>query len=213
MSITTGLGVLMAKGPVKLGGTSRIRFVMVEAEIADGNIEQITQAITNALRPATQTIVKRIPMAAPALGGSDQVEEEVFDDEDDKSETVDVNPAAPKVSRTRKAPKAPDIVEIDMNSDVSLQSFASGKDAGSQAKKYLIAAAWLKEHRNTDGVTAGHIYTCFRSMGWSANIPDFWQPLRDLKSKKFFSKNDEGEYQINHIGLDYVQKLGKNGAA
>lgn len=203
----------MAKAPVKQGGTSRIRFVMVDAEIADGNIEQITQAITNALRPATHTIVKRIPMAAPALNGGDPVDEEQVDDEDDRSEIIDAAPAAPKVSRPRKAPKAPDIVEIDMNSPVSLQAFAAGKDAGSQAKKYLIAAAWLKENRSTDGVTAGHIYTCFRSMGWSVNIPDFWQPLRDLKSKKFFAKNDAGEYEINHIGLDFVQKLGKNGAA
>jgi len=202
----------MAKGPVKSGGMSRIRFVMVDAEIADGNIEQITQAITNALRPSTHTIVKRIPMVAPALNGGDQVDAEVVDDDDDESETVDLAPASPKVSRPRKAPKAPDIVDIDMNSPVSLQTFAAGKDAGSQAKKYLIAAAWLKENRNTNGVTAGHIYTCFRSMGWSVNIPDFWQPLRDLKSKKYFSKNDAGEYEINHIGLNYVQKLGKNGA-
>lgn len=203
----------MAKGSVKSGGTSRIRFVMVEAEIADGNIEQITQAITNALRPSTHTIVKRISASPPSLNGVDQVDAEIADDEDTESETVNLVPAAPKLSRQRKAPKAPDIVNIDMNSPVSLQTFAAGKDASSQAKKYLIAAAWLKEHRDTNGVNAGHVYTCFRSMGWSVNIPDFWQPLRDLKSKKYFLKNDAGEYEINHIGLDYVQKLGKNGTA
>jgi hypothetical protein len=56
-------------------------------------------------------------------------------------------------------------------------------------------------------------YTCFRSMDWAANIPDFWQPLRDLKAKKYFIKNDNGEYEINHIGLGFVKKLGgSNGA-
>jgi hypothetical protein len=99
-----------------------------------------------------------------------------------------------------------------MNADVSLASFALGKDAGSQHKKYMIAAAWLKEHRGIDAVSAGHIYTCFRSMEWSANIPDFWQPLRDLKAKKYFAKNGAGDYEINHLGLDYVKKLGANGA-
>ncbi len=94
-----------------------------------------------------------------------------------------------------------------MNADVSLASFAEGKDAKSQSKKYLIAAAWLKEHRGVTGVTADHIYTCFRSMGWPTNIPDFWQPLRDLKARKFFGRNDKNEYEINHIGLDYVNKL------
>jgi hypothetical protein len=50
-------------------------------------------------------------------------------------------------------------------------------------------------------------------MDWAANIPDFWQPLRDLKAKKYFVKNDNGEYEINHIGLGFVKKLGgSNGA-
>jgi hypothetical protein len=41
---------------------------------------------------------------------------------------------------------------------------------------------------------------------------DFWQPLRDLKAKKYFAKNDAGDYEINHLGLDFVKKLGGNGA-
>ncbi len=94
-----------------------------------------------------------------------------------------------------------------MNEGVSLASFALGKDSKSQHKKFLIAAAWLKEHRGINAVTDGHIYTCFKSMGWSTNIPDFSQPLRDLKAKQqYFEKSDEG-YEINHLGLDYVKKL------
>lgn len=99
-----------------------------------------------------------------------------------------------------------------MNSEVSLKSFADGKDVKSQHKKYLVAAAWLKEHRDVDGVTADHIYTCFRSLGWPTNIVDFGQPLRELKVRKFFSKSDSGGYEINHLGLDYVRKLSGNGA-
>jgi uncharacterized protein YjhX (UPF0386 family) len=49
-------------------------------------------------------------------------------------------------------------------------------------------------------------------MQWSVNIPDFWQPLRDLKAKKYFVKNEAGNYEINHIGLDYVNKKLANGA-
>jgi hypothetical protein len=60
-------------------------------------------------------------------------------------------------------------------------------------------------------VTDGHIYTCFRSIGWSTNIADFGQPLRELKSRKFFTTPERGHYAINHIGLDYVKKL-SNGA-
>jgi hypothetical protein len=43
----------MAKSAGKSGGTSRIRFVMLDAEIPDGDLSQITQAIHNALKPAT----------------------------------------------------------------------------------------------------------------------------------------------------------------
>ena len=143
---------------------SRIRFVMVEAELGDGDISQLTQAITNTLRAPTNAGVKRISATAPVVNGTDPVEPELVEEGGDEIEVVDVTPAAPKAPRQRKSPKAPDIVPIDMNMDLSLAAFAAGKDAGSQHKKYLISAAWLKEHRSIDAVGAGHIYTCFRSM-------------------------------------------------
>jgi hypothetical protein len=184
---------------------------MVDAELGDGDISQITQAITNALRPPTALVTKRHQVIAPVENGVDAIEQELVDENGDEPSVVDAIPIAPKHPRPRRSPKAPDIVQLDMNSHMSLENFAAGKDVGSQNKKYLISAAWLKEHRSINAVNAGHIYTCFRSIGWSVNIPDFWQPLRDLKAKKFFSKNDAGEYEINHIGLDYVNKLDRNG--
>jgi hypothetical protein len=62
-------------------------------------------------------------------------------------------------------------------------------------------------------VTDGHIYTCFRSIGWSTSIADFGQPLRELKSRKFFTTPERGHYAINHIGLDHVKKLGGGNGA
>jgi hypothetical protein len=44
----------MAKNPGKTGGTSRIKFIMLDAEIADDQIQSVTQAIANALRPPTR---------------------------------------------------------------------------------------------------------------------------------------------------------------
>jgi hypothetical protein len=204
----------MAKNSTAKIGPSRVRFIMVDAEIADGDITAVTQAITNALKgPTPVAPVRRLTAVAPAVNGAaepQEIEGEIEDVEDDVA-TVDITPA--KQRAPRKPSPTPDVVVIDMDSDISLATFANGKDAGSQHKKYLIAAAWLKEHRSTDAVGAGHIYTCFRSMDWPTNIPDFWQPLRDLKAKKYFVKNDKGDYEINHIGLAYVKKLGgSNGA-
>lgn len=202
---------LGGKGPVH----SRVRFVLVEAE---GDIGQVTQAIQNAFRSPAVAQPKRIGSAkanATSLPDNQQTEfdfedeiEEVDDDEVVEARATQSKPRAP-----RKAPSAPDVVPLDMNSEVSLASFAQGKDTKSQHKKYLVAAAWLHEHRSIKAVTAGHIYTCFRSQSWPTNIQDFWQPLRELKARKFFTRNDQNEYEINHIGLDYVNKLGgSNGA-
>jgi hypothetical protein len=204
----------MAKNSVaKTSTPSRIRFVMVEAELAGGDIGQITHPIQNALRSPAISPAKRLTTATAGNGATPEPEIEPESEHVEENEIIDARPDPVKVRGSRKPSPTPDIVPIDMNADVSLVSFAQGKDARSQHKKYLIAAAWLKGQRDIHGVTASHIYTCFRSMGWPTNIPDFSQPLRDLKAKKYFGKNDKNEYEINHIGLDYVKKLGSNHGA
>jgi hypothetical protein len=198
----------MARGSAgKSGGMSRIRFVMVDAEIPDGEMGSVTQAIQNALRGPTPIIVQRL--SAPAKNGTTH---EADGEELDEAEMLDAEQdveagAAPRQPRARRTLKAPKAVPIEMNEEVSLATFAQGKDVGSQWKKYLVASAWLKEHRGIDAVTDGHIYTCFKAMDWSTNIRDFAQPLRDMKTKsQYYDKTDKG-YEINHLGLDYVKKL------
>jgi hypothetical protein len=190
---------------------------MVDAEIAEGDVGPITQAIQNALRsPSSGTVHRLQPPVAKSNpqennGGN---ESQAGLDLDDHAEVVEVAAPEPRQSRARRTvSRIPNVVAVDMNEEVSLASFAHGKDAKSQHKKYLIAAAWLKEHRAIDAVTDDHIYTCFKSMGWPTNIPDFSQPLRDLKAKhRFFEKTDKG-YEINHLGLDFVNKLGAGNGA
>jgi hypothetical protein len=193
---------------------SRVRFVLVEAE---GDIALVTQAIQNAFRTPQGVQPKRIGSTKIGTATPEEAQPEFdFESEVEDADQVETEESSSPPSRARASRKpapTPDVVLIDMNAAVSLVAFAQGKDARSQHKKYLIAAAWLKEHRGVSGVTADHIYTCFRSMEWPTNIPDFWQPLRDLKARKFFIKNERNEYEINHLGLDYVKKLGgQNGA-
>ena len=192
----------------KTSAPSRIRFVMVEAELGDGDIGQITQAIQNALRSPAASPVKRLTPATTANGPAPEPEFEPEIEQVEDDESIEAVHAPAKARGPRKPLPTPNVVQIDMNADVSLATFANGKDTKSQHKKFMIAAAWLKDHRGTAAVTAGHIYTCFRSMNWPVGIPDFTQPLRDLKAKKYFAKNSNGEYEINHLGLDFVRKLG-----
>jgi hypothetical protein len=201
----------MAKQPPK-SGTSRIRFVMFDAEVPEGEIGQLTQAMQKALLGTT--VIQRVqaPAALRAPDSNGQASE-MEPDAEAEEEFEDVPPAAARQPRQKRAvPKMPKVLNIDMDSDVSLASFAQGKDSGSQHKKFLIAAAWLAEHRDTPGVNEDHIFTCFKSIGWPINIADFSQPLRDLKTKRQFFEKTERGYEINHLGLAYVKKLG-NGAA
>jgi len=179
------------------GGASRIRFVMFDAEIADGDLGPITQAIQNALRgPAANTVVKRITAPVPhGNGGADAAEPEIVEEE---MEEVDATPAAPKARAPRKpGPKPTVIDDIDIKSDPPLSSLV---DPGSNHKRYLVIAAWLHDHRGIEAITANHIFTCYRHLGWPIDIPDFSQPLRELKHKQYFT-GDRGQYAINQLGL------------
>jgi hypothetical protein len=209
----------MAKNStVRTGGPARVRLVVLDAEIPDGDLAAFNQVLQNALRgPGTTIVQQRVNGSTtktlthqPAAEIVAEVEEVADDLNEDETDVVS-QPAKPRAKRS--PPRSPNVVKIDMNAPISLATFAQGKDAKSQHKKYMISSAWLKECRDIDAVTGDHIFTCFKSMGWSTNIVDFTQPLRVLKAKyKFFEKSDKG-YEINHIGLDHVTKLGgKNGA-
>jgi hypothetical protein len=191
------------------GGTSRVRFVLFDAEVPDGEMGSLMQTIQNALRqPTPVPVIQRIaaaPKTTPNGAATDQVEEVI---EEVELDATDAAPAPSRQSRQRRTvARTPKVISLDMDTEQSLAAFARDKSVGSQAKKYMVCAAWLKEHRGIDAVTDDHIYTCFKSMDWSTNIPDFGQPLRDLKAKnQYFEKSERG-YEINHIGLAFVKKL------
>lgn len=210
------------KSTAKLGGrAARVRLVVLDAEIPDGDIGSFKEVLQNALRgPMTTIVQQRINGASAGTktlahqpAPEDDVEvEETVDNIVDEEEDASSQPARQPRAK-RSSPKTPKVIPIEMNASVSFADFVQGKDAKSQHKKYMIAAAWLKEHRETDAVTDSHIYTCFRSIGWPTNITDFGQPLRDLKARlQYFDKSEKG-YEINHLGLDYVRALGGTNAA
>jgi hypothetical protein len=145
----------MAKqSSIRTGGTARVRLVVLDAELPDGDLGALTQALQNALRSPTSTVVQRVTTAngTKAIQHQGAVEEAVLEPDEEIDEAHDAAPTS-RQSRTkqRPVPRAPQIVDMDMNAPVSLATFAQGKDSKSQNKKYMIAAAWLKEHR---GITS-----------------------------------------------------------
>src|SRR3712207_5877986 len=125
----------MAKhSTVRTGGPARVRLVVLDAEIPDGDVSSLAQALQNALRSPTTAVVQRVtstngPKAiAHQEAGEDQVTE-VDEDIEDPDADIEAAPRPVKQRTPRKPPKAPEVVNIDMNSDLSFAAFAAGKNA------------------------------------------------------------------------------------
>lgn len=190
----------MAKNTAKPSGTSRIKFIMFDAEIADDQIQSVTQAISNALRGATP-VPRRLPAAPVQLNGNgaaEHVEEAEYMEDAEEVDAVDTTPAAPKKKQQRRVAPKPTVISIDTDSEPALSSLGAFK---SNHKGYLAIAAWLHDYRDTPAVTQDHIYSCYRLLGWPTDILDFAQPLRELKHKQYFTTPERGKYAINQLGL------------
>jgi hypothetical protein len=205
----------MAKSAGKgSGGPSRIRLVVLEAELSDGDVNQITQAVTAALRgPAPMTVVKRIAASPSINGGVDQPESDVIDEEADKVTEDEAASQAPRPRVERKPVATPEPLSIDFNKfDPTLTAFAAEYRTEKHQQRYLVAAAWFQEHGGVTKVTPAHIYTAYRWLKWPLTVKDFGQPLRDMKSQGLFTSSEKGTYTLHHLGLQRVAEL-KTGSA
>lgn len=193
------------KSNAKAGGTSRIKFIMFDAEIADDQIQAVTQAITSALR--TPNVVTKRLAAPPAQlngnGAAEHVDEPEVMDDAEELDAVDVTPFAPKKKAQRRAAAKPKVVKIDTESNPPLSSLGAFKN---NHRGYLAIAAWLHDHRDTPAVTQDDIYSCYRLLGWPTDILDFAQPLRELKHKQYFETPERGKYAINQLGLQKAKE-------
>lgn len=213
----------MARGstPKNTGGGSpaRIRLVILDAEVPDGDLSQLTTAVQNALRsPESVPTRKAIPSLTPRNSQANEraeadeaVEMEVNEVEEDVGESEAPASAAPRTAKPRKPPRTPKVLDIDLTSEPSFEEFARSKSPQSDLKKFLVVAAWFKLHRDVDAITADHVYTCYRAVKWPSNIADFNQPLRDLKARQLFTSGAKGQYSINHLGIAEVDKLPASG--
>jgi hypothetical protein len=206
----------MAKNSGKTGGTSRIKLIVLDAEVADDQIHTLTQALTNALRgPAPGPTLRRVP-APPQLNGvveHDQQEEMDFGQGEDEELEEVIAPKKPKSNGVRKAAPTPEVLPIDFNAyDVPLATFVAGYKTESHLQRYLVAAAWYHEHGGVTKVTPAHIYSAYRWLKWPLNVKDFAQPLRDLKAQQLFTLPEKGMYTLHHVGLQRVAEL-KNGSS
>jgi hypothetical protein len=185
---------------------------MLDAELNEGDLSQVTQAIQNALRPSgslpatPRALAQRMASAKP-----DAVEPEPLESDEGVDESIEdvatVSASQPRPSPPRKL-KTPKVLDFDLKSGTSFVSYVQDKNPPSDQMKFLTALAWFKQHRpDIPAVSADHVYTCYRAAEWSTAIADFSAPLRSLKHSRLIESAGRGTYVINHIGLDKVEKL------
>jgi hypothetical protein len=192
--------------------SNKIRFVMLEADLSDGNLSELTAAITQALKPAAPTVRflnGKIP--AQLNGGAPAApdEEDLIEGEiDDASETDAAGVTSEKAARTprgpKKPPKAPEYLP-DLITDLpGFKEFAKQKNPTSKNQQYLVAAYWLKKFGGTATVTADMIYTCYKTAPWPAGFNDWNQTFHNLVNVELMRRVGKGEFAINPTGEHQV---------
>lgn len=204
-------GTRVAKHKFYGGGRSKIRVVVIEADLVEGELGEVTQAITNALRPPQNLSYRQVysdsnEVQAIGISPGDELHDET------SSEGVEVQAPrkTPMGSRPRKYASPKVVDDIDLESSLSFADYAQAKHPKNMQDRYLIAIAWFKLHRKVDAVSVHHVYTCFLhpKIKWPTKQADFDQPLRQLVKANRLGRGDRGFYVINHIGLAHVEELG-----
>lgn len=194
--------------------SNKIRFVLVEADISDGNLSELTQAITSALKP-TINVVRQLPTRQPVRVLPDasestpdeDVEAEEAQETTESQEAAASNGTEPKAARTKKfkPPEyVPELFAGEKGSD--FKEFAKQNAPDSKNGKYLAATYWLKEKGDSPTVNANKIYTAFKTAGWSTGFNDWAQPFHNLVYSEHLRKVGNGEFAINPLGEDEVTK-------
>jgi hypothetical protein len=194
--------------------SNKIRFVLVEADISDGNLSELTQAITSALKP-TITPLRQIPRAPSQLssnasGAAEESETEAIVEEPEYSAESNGNSSSSaKPARPPKKFKPPEYLPalLAKEKGTAFKEFAKEKAPATKSKKYLVATYWLKEHGESPTVNADKIYTCFKTAAWSTGFNDWNQTFHNLVHSEHLRKEEgNGCFAINPLGEDAVIK-------
>ncbi len=115
--------------------------------------------------------------------------------------------AAKKTSNgvAKRRVRTPSILELGLNTGkVPFAKYYQQRNPDSHSQRYLVIAAFLKEHKKLDELTDDHIYTCYRTLNLNA-VPDIGGPFRKCKRQGWFNSGSKpGWYAINHVGLGKV---------
>lgn len=198
---------------------SKVKFRVVEFEVegSDTSLAETMKSIQAALAKPTSNPPRALN-APRQIGNADTIDvvanEGVEPEEIENVDDVEVpHPTAPSPEgaqrRPRKVPPVKVVSTVNFESpEPSLRSFVAPYSPPTTDKqRYLLIAAWLKEHRGVDEVDKNLVYTALKFLGWK--VPDdVGSVLRWLMKDGLFSRvsGKNGVFAINHIGLDRATK-------
>ena len=203
----------MAKGINTKSGSSKVRLIVFEAEMNDGDLSQVMQAVQNALRPALPT--QRVMVASSSPTASLISHDNEADEEDTIADELDsASISRPKVQRVSKprVAKTPTVLDdIVLTSDPSLKDFVAEYDISSSVDKYLVIALWFRDARGINSITVDHVYTCFKILGWGTGSNDFAKPMRNLRDEQSFKGGARDGFSLTLPGAGKIEnkKRGK----
>jgi hypothetical protein len=187
---------------------NRIRFIMLDADLSDGNLTELTQAITSALRPQLPQRIAPPPSIGQLAAGNGHTaveEAEVAEAEVLETPAAEVPaPAATPRVRPQYDPPTPNYLP-DLDPDMAFKEYAAARPQSMQTKRYLLAAVWLRDHKQLQNVGMDHVYTCYRNAGWPLKIRDWDSNFRSLVRQKWMRRIAPGEYAVNPIGEAELQ--------
>lgn len=197
--------------------SNKIRFVLVEADISDGNLSELTHAITNALKPTIvpvrtplrQTTPAVLPSSGNGVNGAEEDEVELVTDLESEEENRDAEEPGPqKVPRVRpKLPLPKYLADLDLSGGgTPFKQFAEDKAPKSQMKRYLLCALWLKEYGGSPTINTDKVYSLFKTAGWPVGIKDWDATFRQAVKRDLLHRKGPGEYTITPLGEDRLQK-------
>ena len=196
-------------------GETQIRFILLDAKGKADDLQLIAQAIATAVRPTT--VIQQIagmPLLATLPGIAPQQSEvpdpTIFASIEPSNNGSSVTlPPKKSSSGPRKRTRVPSILELDLTSGpVPFAQFVQGKNPDNHSQRYLVIAAWFKEHRQISEIGIDHIYTCYRKLNLNV-VEDVGSIFRGCKTQGWFGNGSvRGMYAINHVGLGKVNDLG-----
>jgi len=179
---------------------NRIRFIMLDADISDGNLTELTQAITSALRPQQHRLQPPAPLRdSPAVNGNAVAEEPYVEDAEFTEATEEETPAAPSKPKPQYSPHVPKYLH-DLDPQNEFKEYAAKNPQTKHTKRYLLAALWLRDAKQRETMNIDQVYTCYKTAVWPINIKDWDSHFRSLVKRQWMRRTETGEYAINPVG-------------